>query len=637
MHEKTDLTAGGTAAAVSARTAAWMERGLALHRAQDFAGARAQFEAVLAAEPHHAEALHALGVICAQGGDAAAALAYFERALASAPDHAMAHFNRGIALTQLQRFEEAIRSYERALAIRPDFVKARANLRVAMKRAGRRDEAADALAAAAAGWSAEACHGQGLRLLDAGDHLQALAYFDQALAKSPGFAEAHCGRGIALKALQQVEPAIAAYRRAIELKPELAQAHYNLGMALQAQGRRDEALAAYDRAIAIHPGYAKAHSNRGNLMLDLGRHDEALAAYDRAIGLDPGFAVGWSNRGVVLQAMNRLGEALASYDRAVALDPDYAENRWNRAVCLLLAGDFARGWTEYEWRWRHPALKLYGGKRLPGGRRLAPETDLRGKTVLLYAEQGLGDTLQFCRYAPLVAQRGARVLLQVQTPLASLLQGMAGVARVYSNHDDLPGHDLQCPLLSLPAVFGTRPDSVPAPGRYIHPPPEKLRLWRQRLGAPGRRRIGLVWSGSPKHRGDRSRSLALAALLPLLDADTDFFSLQKELRPEDAQTLRATPALRHYGDRIEDFGDTAALCELMDGVISVDTSVAHLAGALDKPLSLLLPFAPDWRWMLERPDSPWYPSARLYRQPARADWASVIARVGADLAAGWPG
>lgn len=609
-----------------------LAQALALHQRHELEGARALLEQALAADPRHAGALHALGVIRAQGGDAAAALGCFDRAIACDPAHDMAHFNRGIALTELGRTDEALRSYERALEIRPGFAKARSNLAVLMKRSGRRDARTEAIAAAVAGWSAEACQQQGVRLLDEDRHAEALAYLDLALEKSPGLAEAHCCRGIALKQLGQTERAIAAYRRSIELKPGLAQAHYNLAMILHEQGLHDEALAASERAIAIRSDYAKAHSQRGNSLLALGRLDEALAAYDRALALDPAFAVGWSNRGVALQAMNRLREALASYDRAQALDPAYAENRWNRAVCLLLAGDFIQGWPEYEWRWRHPGLRLYGGKHPMSEPRLTAGADLRGKTVLLYAEQGLGDTLQFCRYAALVAQRGARVWLQVQHALQPLLQGLEGVERVFSNLEALPAFDLQCPLLSLPAVFGTTLDRVPASLPYIRPSPQKLQAWRQRLGTPRRRRIGLVWSGSPKHRGDRSRSISLADLLPLLGVDADFFSLQKELRPEDAQTLRATPALGHYGDQLLDFSDTAALCELMDGVVSVDTSVAHLAGAMDKPLSLLLPFAPDWRWMLERPDTPWYPRARLYRQPVSGDWASVIARVGTDLA-----
>lgn len=607
-----------------------MEQGLALHRSNDLAGARSRFGQVLAIDPQHAEALHALGVISAQGGEPDAALGYFDRAIASDSGHAMAHFNRGIALMELQRVDEAISSYQRALEIRPDFDKARTNLRVAMKRAGRSDDKAGALAVAA-NWSASACQKHGVKLLDADKHEQALAFFDLALAKSPDMAEAHCCRGIALKVLGQPALAIAAYTRAIELKPDLAQAHYNLGMVLQAEGRHRESLAAYDRAIAVYPAYTKAHSNRGNLLLEIGRYDEALAGYDRALEFDPRFAVAWSNRGVVLQAMNRLQEALASYDRAVELDPDYAENRWNRAVCLLLGGDFSRGWPEYEWRWRNPKLRLYGGKHPLHEPRLTADADLHGKTVLLYAEQGLGDTLQFCRYVPLLAARGARVLLQAQAALLPLLRDLEGVAEVFSNNDQLPAFDLQCPLLSLPAVFGTDLDTVPSPGRYIHPSPAKLQAWRQRLGPARGRRIGLVWSGSPKHSGDRKRSITLADLLPLLELDAEFFSLQKELRPADQKTLDGTAAIRHFGDELHDFGDTAALCELMDHVVSVDTSVAHLAGALDKPVSILLPFAPDWRWMLDRGDTPWYPRTRLYRQPLAGDWAAVIKTLRGDL------
>jgi len=618
---------------VTVNIGALLEQGLTLHRRNDPAGAQARFEQIITADPEHTEALHALGVISAQGGNPAQALDYFDRAIASDPGHVMAHFNRGIALMELRRVDEAIASYERVLEIRPGFDKARTNLRVAMKRAGRSPETARALALAS-GWTAAACQQHGVKLLDAGKAEEALAFFDLALTKSADMAEAHCCRGIALKALGQPVLAIAAYMQAIGLQPELAQAHYNLGMVLQAEGRHREALAAYDRAIEVHPAYAKAYNNRGNLLLELGRHEEALAGYDQALDFDPRFAVAWSNRGVVLQAMNRLPEALASYDRAAELDPDYAENRWNRAVCLLLSGDFSRGWTEYEWRWRNPKLRLYGGKQPLQESRLTADTDLRGRTVLLYAEQGLGDTLQFCRYVPLVAARGARVLLQVQAALLPLLRDLEGVVAVFSGDDPLPAFELQCPLLSLPAVFATNPDTVPSPGRYIHPPPLKLQAWRQRLGPARGRRIGLVWSGSPKHRGDSRRSITLADLLPLLELDAEFFSLQKELRPADQTTLNQTPALRYFGDELHDFSDTAALCELMDHVVSVDTSVAHLAGALDKPVSILLPFAPDWRWMLERGDTPWYPRTRLCRQRQAGDWRSVIEILRTELQRG---
>jgi len=615
---------------MTAQTAALMEQGLALHRRNDLAGARARFEQVLAADPQHAEALHALGVISAQGGEPAAALGYFDRAIVCDPGYAMAHFNRGIALMELQRLDEAIESYQRAIEIKPDFDKARTNLRVAMKRAGLELPRPPELQAATS-WTAEACQRRGVKLLDAGRREDALALFDLALAKSPQFAEAHCCRGIALKALGQPALAIEAYGQAIRFKPGLPAAHYNLAMVLHAEGRLGESRAAYDRAIVLNPAYAKAYNNRGKLLLDQGRFEEALADYQRAREINPDSAAFWCNCGVALQALNRSTEALACYQQALERQPDFAENRWNRALCLLLSGNFESGWAEYEWRWRHPRLRLFAGRQPPATPRLTADTDPRGRTVLLYAEQGLGDTLQFCRYVPLLAARGARVLLQAQASLLPLLSGLEGVAGVCTYQEKLPAHDLQCPLLSLPAVFGTRLDTVPSPGRYLRTTPDKLQAWRDRLGPARKRRIGLAWTGSTAHSGDRWRSVTLADLLPLLELDAEFFSLQKELRVADETTLRATPALRHFGEDLRDFSDTAALCELMDHVVSVDTSVAHLAGALDKPVSILLPFSPDWRWMLDRDDTPWYPRTRLYRQQVAGDWAAVIENLRRDL------
>ncbi|MCE2999068.1 MAG: tetratricopeptide repeat protein [Betaproteobacteria bacterium] len=383
---------------------------------------------------------------------------------------------------------------------------------------------------------AGALHALGVIRAQSGDAAAALDYFDRAIACDSGHDMAYFNRGIALKQLGQTERAITVYRFSIGLKPGLAQAYYNLAMILHEQGLHDEALADSERAIPIRPDYAKTHSQRGNSLLALDHPEELPTAYDRALALDPAFSLGWCNRGVLLQAMNRLREAL---------DPAHAEDRWNRAVCLLLAGDFIQGWPEYEWRWRHPGLRLYGGKHSMSEPRLTAGADLRGKTVLLYVEQRLGDTLQFCQNAARVGQRGARVWLQVQHALQPLLQGLEGVERVFSNRDELPVFDLQCPLLSLPAVFGATLDSVPARESYIQPSSSKLQTWRERLGPARRWRIGLVWSGSPKHRGDCSRSIALSALLPLFTLDAYLFSLQKELRFEDAQTLGVTPGLSH--------------------------------------------------------------------------------------------
>ena len=294
---------------------------------------------------------------------------------------------------------------------------------------------------------------------------------------------------------------------------------------------------------------------------------------------------------------------------------------------MLLAGDFSTGWREHEWRLKsHPELQRAFVQPLWLG-----DTPLAGKTILLHAEQGLGDTLQFCRYAPLVAAQGARVVLEVQTPLVELLRDLAGIASVVARGEPLPAFDLHCPLLSLPLAFGTTLDTIPAHIPYLHAPSERMAAWQARLGATTRPRIGLVWSGNAGHKRDRARSIPLYALMPLFDLDAAFVSLQKEVRAADAAVLQQTAKIIDVSPALETFADTAALIAQLDLVIAVDTSVAHLTGALGKPLWLLLPAAPDWRWLTARDDSPWYPTARLFRQTDTRVWGPVVARMRAAL------
>jgi len=607
-----------------------LSRATAAYKAGQFAAAEHLCRQVVDSRPDLFDALHLLAIVQSRLGKKDAALANFDRALALRPDSAEAHFNRGLTLHALSRFADALSSYDRALALRPDYAGALLNRGVALYQLERYEEALanSDRALMRLPDHADTLLNRGLALHALKRFAAALSSYDRALAVRPGHAEALSNRGLTLHAQQRFDEALSSYDRALAARPDYAQALCNRGLALHELKRYDEALASYDRALTLRPDYAEALSNRG-LTLHAQKHfDEALASYDRALALRPDYAEAHFNRGLTLDELARFDEALASYDRALALRPDYAEAHLNEGLLRLLLGDFDRGWAKYEWRWKNASLEL---KERNSPRPLWLGADaIAGKTVLLHSEQGFGDAIQFCRYVPLVAARGARVILEVERPLRELMTSLAGAAQVLAGGDALPHFDLQCPLLSLPLAFGTRHDSIPSAVPYLRAAADAVAAWSARLGTKTRPRIGLVWSGNPKHKNDENRSISLRTLMPLFTVEATFVSLQKDVRAADAEALKAG-GLLDFGDALRDFSDTAALVANLDLVISVDTSVAHLAGALATPVWVLLPFVPDWRWLLDRDDSPWYPTARLFRQDATRGWDGVIARVRAAL------
>ncbi len=457
----------------------------------------------------------------------------------------------------------------------------------------------------------------------------ALACFEQALALDPTLASAHSNRGVALRQLQQLDAALASYDRAIALDSARAAAHANRADVLIALQRHEEALASAERAIALEARHADAHLNRGSALRALARTQDALAAYEQAIALRPDFAAAHSNRGAVLADLRRWREALASYDRALALQPNFAEARFNRAVIRLQLGDFT-AWSDYEWRWYNENGKTFRERRSFVPPLWLGQLPLAGRRILLHAEQGLGDTLQFCRYVPQVAALGAQVTLEVQRPLATLLAGLEGVAQIVARGTALPQFDCHCPLLSLPLAFSTQLKTIPATHGYLRADPRELARWRTRLTERRRPRIGLTWSGNPHNPHDRHRNVALAELIECLPREFDYFCLQTQVRAADQMTLDAHPEIVNFAGELS-FSATAALCELMDVVISVDTSIAHLSGALGRPTRILLAESGDWRWLLESELSPWYGAARLYRQTRAGDWRTVLLRLAADL------
>jgi tetratricopeptide (TPR) repeat protein len=571
------------------------QQAVTLHQQGLLPQARALYERVLALQADHFEAQHLLGILCLQSNVLDEALFHLDRAIALRPEFAVAHNNRGLVLMELKRHDEAVASFERTIALKPDYT--------------------------------AACYHRGNALLALARYGEAAVAYDRVIALAPEFADAHNGRGRALQALGRFAEALASFHRAITFRPEFAEARYNHGNALLELRRFDQALASFDQAIALRADFAEAWNNRGTALLAIGQIEEAMASYDRAIGLKPLDAEPRCNRGYALLALLRIDEALTNFDQAIALEPEHVNSHWNKSLALLLSEEFEQAWPLYEWRWKSTGTSPHRGFAQPLWLGKEP---IAGKTILLHAEQGLGDSVQFSRYARLVSERGARVVLEVQSPLVGLLAGLDGVSQVVARGDALPAFDCHCPLLSLPMVFATTLDSIPSPGPYLRCNPDWLAAWRERLGAQTRPRVGLVWSGSPDHRNDRSRSLALASLIEHLPPTCEYISLQTEVREADQAVLKYS-AIRHFAEDIRDFRDTAALCELTDVVVSVDTSVAHVAGALGRPAWILLPYCPDWRWLLNREDSPWYSSIRLYRQSDDRSWKPVLERVAADL------
>jgi tetratricopeptide (TPR) repeat protein len=460
---------------------------------------------------------------------------------------------------------------------------------------------------------------------------EALATIDKALALAPNSYEALNSRGVVLLKLNRAAEALPALERAAAIEPRFLGSRLNLGNALNELGRHADALAQYDAMLAVSEAQPDVHYSRGNALSALGRATHALAAYDRALALKPDFPKALLSRGAVLMALNRYRDALADFGAVLARDKTNADAQHNAALSWLTLGELKQGFEIYESRWQRSGM---AGKRPSLGKPLwLGEYPLARKTILIHAEQGLGDTIQFARYAPILARAGAKVVLEVQPELTGLMSRLAGVSEVVARGAARPSFDVHCPVGSLPRALRTELSGIPADTPYLSVSEERLAKWRPRLEALPGPRIAFAWSGNPNHANDRNRSLALNGLAPLLASEhASFISIQRDLRDGDAAALAQMPRVTHVGGELDDFDDTAAVMALADLVISVDTSVVHLAGALGRPTWILVPFAPDWRWLLDREDSPWYPDVRLFRQPAPGDWPNVVARVTDELA-----
>lgn len=480
--------------------------------------------------------------------------------------------------------------------------------------------------------NADALHFLGVIESAQGRNERACDLIEQSISINQSNPAAYLNLGNALRANARLSDALARYEQALALRPDYPHALVAKAVALDELDRWEDSLHSFALALAAQPESALAFFNRGNGHRKRGALDLAKADYDRAIALQPDFAQAWLNRGSAHHGLLNLDAAIADFDRAIAYAPGNAEAHFNKALTLMLQGDYAKGLPLHEWRWRLPGAESED-RHFTQPLWLGQEP-LHGKSILLHGEQGLGDCIQFCRYAEQLAALGAQVILEVPVPLVGLLARVSGVHAAIPRGSELPPFDWHCPMLSLPLAMGTRLETIPSRHHYLRADPTLQNQWADVLG-PRRslKQVGLVWSGSTWHSNDRNRSIALAELLPHLPKSMDYVSLQRDVREIDVGTLTSSPHVRHFESELINFEATAALCSLLDVMVTVDTSVAHLAGALGVPTLLLLPFAPDWRWLLSRHDSPWYPSMQLIRQERAGDWSGPIRRASEMLSA----
>ncbi|MDB5654941.1 MAG: hypothetical protein JWQ94_2554 [Tardiphaga sp.] len=611
----------------AASVGALLQAGLDLHQRGRLPEAEAVYRNVLKLQPEQPDALHLLGVVANHDKRHAEAAELIGRAIAREQRNPLYFSNLGLALQALGRSDAALASFDQALALQPDFSEVHRHRGNALCELGRSGEAFASFDAALALRPdfVEVLRPYAAALYRQQSLDRALACYDRLIVAVPDDADALNERGNVLFDLKRFDEALASYEQAIVLVPNYVNAMSNRGLALLQLRRFDEAIATLERALAIAPDRAEIHNNHGNALQGLQRFDDALTAYDRAVQLKPDYAEAYNNRGNTLVYLRRFDDAVVSFQQAVAIDPDYGDAHWNEAILRLLTGDFENGWAKAEWRWKCRALGLVSR---PFSQPLwLGEASIAGKTILLHSDEGLGDAIHFCRYVPLVAALGARVILQVQSSLVSLLSGLEGVTLCISLADAAPAFDVHCSLSSLPLAFKTRMPTIPSQTPYL----------RSGSASPfdaeaGRGlRIGIVWSGNPDHGNDLNRSIPLPLMSSLFDLPATFIPLQTEMRPGDAELLARHGNVLGLSGTFRSFSDTAAVVSQLDLVVTVDTSVAHLAGALGRPVWILLPYSPDWRWLLGRDDSPWYPTARLFRQTARRDWQQVIARVRKEL------
>jgi tetratricopeptide (TPR) repeat protein len=571
---------------------------LAHMRAGRYLDAQICCQQALTADADQADALHLMCLLSLQTQQYDHAIEWASRAIRQDPKPEYLS-SLGAALRQQGRYEEAFKTFEKAIQLAPD--------------------------------NAELWIELGKSLRDLKRSTEALLSFQHALKLDPRHWEAASGAGVLLHQLGQTEEALSYIIRCDEIRPNHAPTLYTRGRTLMDLGRFEEALTVSRQAHALDPTVPDICDSIGSILQRMKQPEEAQQWFDRALRLQPSFAATLINKAALLGELHHFDESFATYDLLKAIDPDNAEAEWNLSLLQLLTGNFEAGWRGRESRWRIPSLSSYYLK-LSQPLWLGDQA-IEGKTILIWADEGLGDAIQFVRYVPMLAERGAPVILFVPDPLVPLLSGIEGVSQcVSSSARARLGFDIHCPIGSLPLAFRTSLATIPSRASYLPlPAPARRHAWEARLEPHTRLRVGLVWSGNPTHKNDHNRSIPLRMLLSLFDLDATFVSLQKDRRPDDHALLRERSDIIDLTEHLTDFVDTAALISCLDLVITVDTSVAHLAAALGCPTWIMLPYLPDFRWMVAREDSPWYPTVRLFRQTKTREYLTVLDRVRTEL------
>jgi tetratricopeptide (TPR) repeat protein len=579
--------------------AALYEAGLRQMQAGRHLDAQLCCEQALAVDPNHADTLHLMGLLSFHAKQYDLAVEWASRAIRQEPK---THYLTSLGTTLLNqgRREEGIKAFDKAVQLNPND----ADLWIYLGRA----------------------------LVNVERPADALLCFQHALELNSRHWEAAGNTARLLYQWERFEEALIYFNLCDELRPNHGPTLNIRGLVLHNLNRFEESLTDYRRAQALDPANPDICTNIGNNLHSLGRDEEALTWFDRSLELRPDFAETITNKAISLIELRRFDEAFAAYRQAMVLDPSLALAEWNLALHQIMTGNFEAGWAGREARWKMPAVSARYQK--PSQPMWLGAEPIAGKTILIFPEEGLGDFIQFVRYVPMVAARGARVILVVQDALYPLMSGLTGVSHCLPLADVTLPFDMYCAISSLPFAFGTTLETIPSATPYLPACEEsRLQVWENRLGSHDRLRVGLVWSGNLQHKNDHNRSIPLRMLAQILDIDATFVSLQKDVRPDDKVTLLERTEIVDLTDHLTDFTETAALVSCLDLVITVDTSVAHLAGAMGRPTWILLPYTPDYRWMLDRNDSPWYPTVRLFRQDEKREYRSVLDRVRTELAA----